>query len=223
MVRRHTLEILDHCQIPMIKNKAWQTDNNSLKRRSGVLEVRNRILIVCEGEKSEPNYFDKFPIKRGKLDLQIKGTGYNCVSLVEETISLAEKAILDKYPYNQVWCVFDKDEFSDDQFNRACTLAENNKIRVAYSNQAFELWYLLHFSYCDTRLSRAQYVEKLNKLLKHRYQKNSNTMYEELKDLQKDARRNAQKLLSTYKIVNPAKNDPSTKVYKLVDALNVFL
>lgn len=48
-------------------------------------------------------------------------------------------------PYDQVWCVFDKDDYPDSQFNEAVRLAERAGIRPAYSNQAFEYWMLLHF------------------------------------------------------------------------------
>ncbi len=205
------------------KNKIWQLTRNNFRRRSGALEVRDRILIVCEGEKTEPNYFKKFPIKRGRVELKIEGTGYNCVSLVEEAIRLKEEAMREKRLYNQIWCVFDKDDFSDDQFNKACILAENNKIGVAYSNQAFELWYILHFCYCDAALSRSQYIVKLTAYIGHKYEKNSEDMYDELKQLQNNAIKHAEKLSSSHRIINPAKNDPSTKVNSLVNALNNFM
>jgi hypothetical protein len=205
------------------KEKIWRYTNNRLKRKSSFRETRHRILIVCEGEKTEPNYFNGFPIKREDLDLRVEGKGFNCVSLVEETIKLSEEAAAADRPYNQVWCVFDKDNFTDDQFNKACIIASNKHIRVAYSNEAFELWYLLHFIYFDSAITRNSYIDKLEIHLKHKYAKNSKNMYNELKGLQHNALKNAKKLQSTYKALNPAKNNPSTKVYMLVEALNAFM
>ena len=72
-------------------------------------------------------------------------------------------------------------------FNSAITLARNNGIDVAYSNDAFELWYLLHFHFYNTGISRQDYQNMLTKLLGHEYKKNSETIYEKLKDKQQDA------------------------------------
>ncbi len=61
----------------------------------------------------------------------------------------------------RLWCVFDKDSFSDDNFNQAKKLAENNNIRPAYSNEAFELWYLLHFGYHQAATSRNDMAKQI--------------------------------------------------------------
>lgn len=205
------------------KRKVWRYTKNNLKRKSGFLETRHRILIVCEGAKTEPNYFKKFPIKAEDLDLRVEGPGFNCASLVEEAHRLAEEAIRERRPYNQVWCVFDKDSYSDEQFNKACTIALNKCIRVAYSNEAFELWYLLHYIYFETRLSRKDYIDKLEKYLGSKYEKNSTSMYDELKGLQQTALRHAKRLEAIHTTVNPAKNNPVTKVHRLVEALKSFM
>ena len=47
--------------------------------------------------------------------------------------------------YDQIWCVFDKDDFSDNDFNYAIHLANKLNFYTAYSNQAFEYWLILHF------------------------------------------------------------------------------
>ena len=105
----------------------------------------------------------------------------------------------------------------------AIELAKNEDIKVAYSNQSFELWYLLHFHFYNTSISRDQYVEKLKDLLGHEYQKNNAPMYDELLPRQSDALRHASRLFNRYQNHNPAKNDPSTTVYMLVEELNKFL
>lgn len=57
-------------------------------------------------------------------------------------------------------------------------------------------------------------------MLKKTYTKNSEDMYEKLQDKQTIAIRNAEKLIQTYKPPNPAKDNPSTTVYLLVEELN---
>jgi RloB-like protein len=142
--------------------------------------------------------------------------------LVRIAIKLRKEQAKEGPPYDQVWCVFDRDDFPVEHFQEAFTVAAENDIEIAYSNQAFELWYLLHFNYYNAAVSRASYIERLSKLLGHKYEKNSRTIYHELKEKQPDAIRNAARLLASYAMPEPEKNDPSTTVHKLVAQLNQY-
>lgn len=178
-----------------------------------------KFLIICEGEKTEPNYFKAFRIPTLSVeDIRVIGLGDNTISLVEKA-----KEIKEKYNPDYIWCVFDRDSFPPDDFNSAIISAYNNGMYVAYSNEAFELWYLLHFNYYDAAMSRKSYEERLNKLLKHQYKKNSLTMYQELQDKQPTAIKRATKLLRQYEPNRPEKDNPSTTVYLLVQCLNALV
>jgi len=187
-------------------------------------KTRKRFFIVCEGEKTEPNYFKKFSVD---VDIQLsKGEGKDTKSLVEKAIKLKNGLKSDER--NRVWCVFDRDKNDQNphdaqNFNAAITLAQTNGIKVAYSNDAFELWYLLHFHYYNTAISRQDYQNRLTKLLGHKYEKNSKTIYEELKDKQQDAIKHAKRLLQEYDRPNPESDNPSTTVHLLVEELNSFI
>jgi hypothetical protein len=124
--------------------------------------------------------------------------------------------------YDEVWCVFDRDSFPANNFNNALILAQEKNIKVAYSNEAFELWYLLHFHFYQTGIPRHDYCKKLDKLLGHKYKKNSETIFEELEAFQSDAIRNARKLLEQYDSVKPENDNPSTTVHLLVEELNKY-
>jgi RloB-like protein len=63
--------------------------------------------------------------------------------LVEHAAKLWQR---DKDGFDEVWCVFDVDEFGDD-IATAVTIARRAKILLAISNPCFEFWLLLHF--CD--------------------------------------------------------------------------
>jgi hypothetical protein len=198
-------------------------------RRKDIRDYRQRTLIVCEGARTEPNYFDSFPKDESKYYVEPVGTGYNTHSLVRRAIEIQKTSI---QPFNKIWCVFDRDGennrgFPIENFNKAFEIARDNGIEIAYSNQAFEIWYLLHFNYYDSALDRTQYCEKLSELLGQKYEKNDRDMYKKLIEKQPKAIENAKRLLKFHfedKGRNdPAKDNPSTTVYKLVEELNKML
>jgi len=191
----------------------------SHKRRSDYLEIRNRILIICEGQKTEPNYFRRFPQSK-VFAVTVHGAGMNTDALVIKALEKKQEAIRKQVPYNEVWCVFDRDSFTPDHFNRALDLGESRGIRIAYSNQAFELWYLLHFDFHTSSIDRKRYAQMLSERLRIKYKKNHAGMYDALLPKQKDAIRNAEKLLQSHKGKHPCKCDPSTTVHHLVCRLN---
>jgi hypothetical protein len=202
--------------------------NSFLRRRSRSymdrpvdrLPIRQRFLIVCEGERTEPNYFLKFPIPKNSV-VDIRGTGANTASLVRMAIQIRDRASQDEnIHYDQVWCVFDRDAFSAQNFNAAFQIAYQNGIQIAYSNEAFELWYVLHFVYLDTGISREDYCGRLTELLRHPYQKNSLSIYDELLPYQNRALHHAALLYDQYQPKNPEKDKPSTTVHLLVEELN---
>lgn len=124
-------------------------------KRRQTRQIVCKILIVCEGTKTEPNYFEAFKkFNRGTnvYDIEVKGLGANTTSVVDKAIDLKNKG-----NYDRVWAVFDKDSFSDDKFNNAIIKAEKNGICCAWSNEAFELWYLYHFVNRTTGMGRTDY------------------------------------------------------------------
>jgi len=185
-------------------------------RQVNVRPLRPRFLIVCEGSKTEPNYFRRFRANTEVVDLEVIGLGDNTLSLVQRTCELMRQD-----DYAQVWCVFDRDSFPAMRFNEALNQARQRGIQVAYSNEAFELWYLLHFDYHNAALSRTRYQRMLTQRIGKRYRKNARDMYNLLKEQQPDAIRNARRLLDSYgPDHNPERDNPCTTVHQLVEELN---
>ncbi|HOE39138.1 MAG TPA: RloB family protein [Bacteroidales bacterium] len=206
------------------------------KRLENVKSKRRFYLIVCEGEKTEPNYFEslKNDLPKGVLnvcDFRIEGTGNNTVSLVKRAMALRDQWQMQiEKPIDKLWIVFDKDSFSDQSFNAAIQtcMAKNPVVDCAWTNEAFELWYLLHFHYYNTGISRKQYQELIEKNFKEKglknytYKKNSTEMYSLLKTYaNRDfAIKNAVKLKKLYLgQQNYSTHNPCTMVYKLVAEL----
>jgi hypothetical protein len=150
--------------------------------------------------------------------LDIRGLGINPRKLVDKALELGEEG-----EYEQVWCVFDRDDCYVGDFNNALDRARSQEINVAYSNQAFELWYMHHYDFHNTAIPRQDYGRKLSKSLGREYRKNDPNMYDLLSSLQETAIQNAERLLGQYSPPIPAADDPSTTVHKLVKELNRFL
>lgn len=142
--------------------------------------------------------------------MSIRGEGCNTLSLVDLVLSF--KSGNANNPNDEYWVVFDKDDFDKiggrNQFDDAINKAYANQIKVAYSNESFELWYLFHFRDIHSQLTREIYCEKLTEDLikltngKIKSYEKSFKMIEEFKEEPLFARRN-----------------PSTKVHYLVSSL----
>ena len=193
------------------------------------------IFIFTEGTKTEPNYF-LFICEDLRItnNVKIEGTGFNTLSLVKKVIDFKTKHEFENTDclHDEYWVVFDKDDFDRlggrNQFDDAINKAKAKGINVAYSNESFELWYFLHFVFCDTRLKRSDYCIKLTRELKKatkgkiiKYQKWSKDMGFLLKNKQTVAIRNAKTLLKAFK-KEPLylKKNPSTTVHCLIENLN---
>lgn len=194
--------------------KDRQSKKSHSPRKQDVKEPKQNFLIVCEGEKTEPNYFKSFHVPKTVID----GSGNNTIGVVEHAEQLSQDN-----DYDQVWCVFDRDSFPAQNFNAAISSAHAKGFKVAYSNEAFEIWYLLHFHFFNTGLSRKDYADKLEQCLKHPYKKNSETMYEEILPHQAKAIKYAENLLAQYDPHKPESDNPCTAVHELVKELNKYL
>jgi hypothetical protein len=189
---------------------------NYYKRKAARRKPKDSILIVCEGKQTEPNYFRSFNIS----GVRVLGEGLNTVTCVQRAIAEHKGASSYGYKFDQVWCVFDKDSFEETQFKEALSLAKDSGVKVAYSNEAFELWYLLHFDLISAPMPRGGYQKKLSEKLGIPYKKNDKNMYDKLLKLQPTAIKNAKKLLEIRPYGDPAKDNPSTTVHLLVEELN---
>jgi RloB-like protein len=200
----------------MPKRKTCYSDRNINSR-----EPKPEFLIVCGAAVTEVKYFESF---RASIRIPI-----TVVPIPVDPYQLVKKAreLADKNEYYQVWCVFDRDphvnSMKPENFNNAFQNAETYGFYIAYSNECFELWYILHFEFLNTGLPRSDYESKLTKHLGQKYKKNDPTMYAKLQKQQPIAIKHAQKLLANYDQPNPEKDNPSTTVHLLVQALNKFI
>ncbi len=210
------------------QKKEWFKRHSCRDRRIGIREELQRFLIVCEGEKTEPNYFKAFKavLPRRVIELEIHGEGRNTLSLVEKAQELRDRGLRSGSSFDQVWVVFDRDSFPADDFDNAISKAEANDIQCAWSNEAFEFWYLLHFEYRNSAISRQEYQQILTHRFGEEYKKNDERMYRKTCDpaKQNQAIEWARRLHDdTLKRRIPfSRANPGTTVFKLVEQLNRF-
>ncbi|WP_165157604.1 RloB family protein [Parabacteroides sp. ZJ-118] len=210
-----------------IDNASLKFKKQSQKREHKI--IRCSVLIVCEGTKTEPNYFEAFSERqRGIIvyDVEVKGLGRGTKDVVEKAIELKNKN-----NYDRVWAVFDKDDIPAKDFNRAIEEGQNNDVEVAWSNEAFELWYLYHFHNVTTGVSRKDYEEKISVAVnasprykskrKYKYAKNDPNNYEIMTKYGSinSALRYAEAKHFEYTDSRYARQNPCTTVYRLVRQL----
>lgn len=209
----------------MVRMNKWEPRaGRSLRRVSFVREVKQTFLIVCEGMNTEPDYFNAFRLT--SANIRAVGQGINTVGLVQKALRIREEERRKGRDYNQCWVVFDKDDFPDNDFNRAITLAQTSGLRVAYSNQAFEYWFLLHYNLFQGPMHRNMYAEKLSGLLGVKYSKEAGfagLLFKLLADRQGLAIRNAKAIMRQMENVSPAQAESSTTVHILVEELNKYV
>jgi hypothetical protein len=86
-----------------------------LRRRRAIKEPYDVILIVCEGEKTEPNYFSelKKAFRLSNANVRICGRGSDPLSVV----NFAIEAFRREPEFDRVYCVFDRDRHT--RYNEA--------------------------------------------------------------------------------------------------------
>ncbi|MBN6057191.1 RloB domain-containing protein, partial [Nonomuraea sp. RK-328] len=139
---------------------------SDLRRRRNTRREKPRILIVTEGENTEPQYFNGLAreLRASGVEvfrLQVEGIGRDPARVVRKAAAASADA-----PHNDgfdhVWCVVDVDEH--ETLAAALRTAERLGIHVAVSNPCFEIWILWHFMEHRAHIDKKTLGEKLKRL-----------------------------------------------------------
>jgi hypothetical protein len=189
-------------------------------RRTAYRDPRPIILIVCEGQNTEPEYFDQFwkACKNPRVKVEPArehGVPLTLVQVARDKKRAAEMQAEregdENLAFDQVWCVFDVDNHP--HVAEARLLAKEHQIRLAVSNQSFELWLLLHHR-SDPGPKHRSDLRKLLKKHVPAYDKHVNYK----KDYEPgyaDAKRRAKALCHAADIDSEPGRNPTTNVYEL--------
>jgi len=126
--------------------------------------VGKKIIIACEGKKTEYGYFEEIRKSLRLPTLRITVVHPDATdprSIVQAAIDYRQARRNEKawMAGDQAWAVFDGDEHRLDNpanWNDALQLAQGKEIHLAISNPCFEFWYLLHYREHAAHLARQE-------------------------------------------------------------------
>ena len=205
----------------------------SFRRRKPSKVPNQAVLIVCEGAKTEPSYFeklrDRLGLKEKWVEVEIEGdvTGSAPISVVDYAIKSQKQrqkearrstAVIE---YDEVWCVFDVEAPQPHaSLKQACDKAKRKGLSLAMSNPCFEYWYLLHFEKTCKLFHGNEDVYKQLKAHLGSYQKSDASVFEVLFPRIQAAIRHAAQILNEQNCQDDiANHNSSTDVHLLVEYL----
>jgi len=217
------------------RNSPWYKRNISDKAYNiNSVALINSFLIICEGANTEPKYFESFPVPSNLV--KTVGLGMSKTALVKKAIKISKE---EENKGRKVWCVFDFDIKRDQNgqqadYNNAIQLAKSKGFEVAYSNDSFELWFILHYQFVDSQLTRKEYYEILNTHWQiddyEEYGKSLSFCMSIYNNLQNDSKASQSKaieraklLYETYRNLTYSNQNPCTTVFRLVEELNATI
>jgi len=205
---------------------ARRSPRNRIERRPSGREPYDRVLIVCEGKRTEPFYIQglRDHDRLHTANVKILGCGADPGTLVSEAKRLRDEEQSRNERYDRVYCVFDRDEHQT--FDPACEKAKANGIEVIRSWPRFEFWLRLHFGFSRKpytgshgKSASEHCVNDVRKFLP-RYEKASRTIFHELEPKLEYAMDNARKAL--IEAEKTGEYNPSTEMHVLVRYLRTL-
>jgi hypothetical protein len=205
-----------------------------LRRRAARTAPYERVLIVCEGEKTEPLYFKEirheYRLSTANVQVWPSSSGTDPLNVVDYAALLFNKGDRAKQiqprAFDLLFAVFDRDEHTT--FNQALErakaldgrlkndLGEPVSFRAIASVPCFELWLLLHFDDVYAPIHRQKVYTSLNRYLPD-YKKGQGGHWVATKSKLDYATQRAEAMARTTTAENGS--NPYTDVHKLVAKL----
>lgn len=160
-------------------NSPRERQKKQLERKLASRASYDRILIVSEGNRTEPNYFREiraaFRLHTANVEVRPSELGTAPIQVVQYARELFEHGDRHKYiqprAFEQVYAVFDRDDHAS--YFTALRLAESLdgklkndarqfiRFRAVASVPSFELWLLLHYEDIQAPLHRDEVMWRL--------------------------------------------------------------
>lgn len=198
-----------------------------------------RHLFVTEGTKTEPNYLQGL-IRRicnrygdsATRQFAICPESTNTLFLLKKA---EDRQQSDTDGFQHVWIIYDQDDFPADSFDntqKRCDALNrrfqsegiDTTFHAIWSNQCVELWFLLHFEFMHSDITRKQYRAKLSANIGRHYEKSDDTLFDLLFPKLDAAIQNAKRLMAQYDSdFPPSQRAPATNFYELLEHLKPYL
>jgi len=206
-----------------------QRNIDSYRRQAGSKEPHKSILIVCEGSKTEPIYFNslKSKLRLAMVNVEIVGEGAAPITVVDHAIELraerkrVAKKSLTKAAYDVVYCVIDVEAPKAESLSRAANKARDNKLEVILSNPCFEYWYILHFRKTGAPFNTSQDAKSALRQEHPAYCESDTTIFYVVSPKTSDAIKRSKEVLREQHDDAEDLSDcnPSTHVHRIVEYL----
>ena len=186
-------------------------------------EPYDRVLIVCEGQRTEPLYFQDI-VDRYRLsiaNIKVIGSGADPRTVVREAKKERDRERRRGEKFDRVYCVFDRDEHAT--FQAACNEARASRLCLTRSWPCFEFWLRLHFEFSRQPYGRSggrspaeNCVDDVRYFLPH-YAKAAGGVFSDLEYRLEEAKARAARALNDARATGAF--NPSTEVHELVEYL----
>jgi len=197
--------------------------NDQLRRKRETRELAKRFLIVCEDDKSAPNYFRSLKryYKLSASSIEVVGSNGNSQpqKVVERAIQrmeLASDSASGTEAFSEIWCVIDGDY--QEKIAPARHTANRHGIKLAVSTMCFEYWVILHFEENDTSSNDCDTIVRSLKDKDHlpNYQKGTCDFDTVVPQVELASSR-AKKLRRTGEL--PENQNPCSEIYLLIHSI----
>ncbi len=218
-------------------NQPKVRQKKQLARKSGGRPNHDRILIVSEGGKTEPNYFNEirtvYRLPTAYIMVQPGQLGTAPIQVVEYAEQLFNEGDLHKRirpkSFEQVYTVFDRDDHESyfAALERAKSLdkklkndmKQSTRFQAIASVPSFELWLLLHFEDIQAPIHRDEVMRRLQEHIPG-YHKGAGQIYSNTQNNIEIATQRAEALASQFTAKDAP--EPYTAIYLLVKLLTTL-
>lgn len=203
--------------------------NRRPARGSSGRASKHRILVVTEGDVTEPEYFRGFQRvhRQAVIEIKIEPAAQSSLSIVRFAKTLHDEAALrarreqdENLRFNEVWCVFDVDDHH--YLSEARLMAEANDIHLAICNPSFDLWLLLHFlDHPPGEAERHVFRRSVQSYLPRFTQDNKHVDFRDCESGYLRAVELAKRLTQLAESIGEPGRNPTTGVYRLTERIRL--
>lgn len=209
-------------------HKRRKKNARDLARKQARRSPYDRVLIVCEGTKTEPIYFTELRdcYSLNTANIEVTGeSGSSPSAILNFAKRRYKESKQERNEFDKIYCVFDKDNHTtyDQTVNDIRSFKPGNKFFAITSVPCFEFWLLLHFVHTDqpfnSQPGNSAAKQVLTRLHQHLqdYRKGGRGLFKRLLPRLEQAKNRATGI--SEKNVAAGSDNPSTKVQELVEYL----